>query len=113
MDDEAGARKGPDFGRAWAALADVQLASQRWADAVENYELASIDDDADALHNLGYAAFRAGLLVKSRAAFKQVILRKPDCEEAQRAMKLVVSALDARSKPVSYTHLTLPTKRIV
>ena len=98
MDDEAGARKGPDFGRAWAALADVHLASQRWADAVENYELASIDDDADALHNLGYAAFRAGLLVKSRAAFKQVILRKPDCEKAQRAMKLVVSALDARSK---------------
>jgi hypothetical protein len=91
-DDERGGA------RVRAALADVHLASQRWADAVENYELASIDDDADALHNLGYAAFRAGLLVKSRAAFKQVILRKPDCEKAQRAMKLVVAALDARSK---------------
>ena len=96
-DYERGGARGPDFGRAWAALADVQLASQRWAAAVENYELASVDD-ADALHNLGYAAFRAGLLVKSRAAFKQVILRRPDCEKAQRAMKLVVSALDARSK---------------
>ena len=98
MDDEAGARKGPDFGRAWAALADVHLASQRWADDRRELRARVADDDADALHNLGYAAFRAGLLVKSRAAFKQVILRKPDCEKAQRAMKLVVSALDARSK---------------
>ena len=79
-----------------AALADVHLASQRWP-TPSNYELASVDD-ADGLHNLGYAAFRAGLLVKSRAAFKQVILRRPDCEKAQRATKLVVSALDARSK---------------
>jgi len=88
----------PDFARAWLALGDAYLASERWADAYEAYERASPADDPDALHNLGYASFRAGLLSKSRAAFKSVIRLRPDSEPAQLAMKLVVAALDARAK---------------
>ena len=87
----------PDFARAWLALGDAYLASERWADAYEAYERAS-PEEPDALHNLGYASFRAGLLSKSRAAFKAVIRLRPDSEPAQLAMKLVVAALDARAK---------------